>query len=134
MAYSGRGTVAARIGLWRDQSAAGRRPIVLGLLLGAGLAVTAVPSMAAPLTAAEIETNIIGKTVCIETPRGEVCVRHEADGVTHSVSGMPDQTGTWRLDGDQHCVTWKGAEERCTIFEKTDAGYATAAGPVTLSD
>jgi uncharacterized membrane protein len=96
------------------------------------LASMSVPASAQTLSAAEVEAEIIGKTTCVETPRGEVCVRHNADGTSNVVSGMPEQKGTWRMDEDHHCVTWPGAEERCTNFERRSNGYVTGAGPITV--
>ena len=86
------------------------------------------------MSAAEIETEIIGKTVCVSTPNGDICIRHNADNTSNVVSGMPEMTGQWRMDGDQHCVTWPGADERCTPFERVNGSYATASGPVTVSE
>lgn len=91
------------------------------------------PAQAMTLTAQQVADELIGKVICVQAQSGQVCIRHRADNVTESVSGMPAQQGTWRFNGNEHCVTWTGAQERCSIFSKTGDGYTnSAAGPLTL--
>lgn len=105
------------------------------VLIAVGLLVcTIFPANAQSMSAAEVEAEIIGKTVCVATPNGEVCIRHNADNTSNVISGMPEMTGEWRMDGDQHCVTWPGADERCTAFARDGDGYVTDSGSITVSD
>lgn len=91
------------------------------------------PALANTMSADQISREIIGKTVCMQAQSGQICVRHDKNNVTNVVSGMPAQKGKWRFNGNEHCVTWTGAKERCSTFSKSGKSYSNSAtGKITL--
>lgn len=103
------------------------------LVSGSMMLAATVPAMANTLTAEQVSKEIIGKTVCMQAKAGQVCVRHNRSNMTEVVSGMPAQQGTWRFKGNEHCVTWKGASERCSTFSKSGRNYSNSAtGRITV--
>lgn len=80
------------------------------------------------LTAAEIQSQIIGKKLCIT--QFDVCVRHNANGTSEYLKGG-DDAGTWRLDGNKLCTKWKKArkgKEGCITFNLDGDLYSYTSG------
>jgi hypothetical protein len=97
----------------------------------------ATPTYAATMTAAQIESELIGKILCVTNQQGKtICVRHKAGGKSEMVSGGEEQTGVWRFKGDKHCTTWqkiRKGKEFCSHFTKTGDSYSnSSAGKITV--
>jgi frataxin-like iron-binding protein CyaY len=89
------------------------------------------------MTAAQIDSELIGKTLCVKSKAGgNICVKHNAGGKSVVVSGGEKQTGVWRYEGNQHCSTWqkiRKGKEMCSTFEKTGAKYSNSfSGPIQV--
>ena len=123
-----------------------RRNSVMQLLLAASVAAS-VPlgaAQAAPLQSAELSA-LIGKsgfefrglqTMWKFSPDGKV---HADDNVYRGTQGAMGETwgmkssGTWRVEGNQICIQWQGAQSaQCYTVTKTAGRMVVLAGPRTL--
>lgn len=98
---------------------------------------TTIPALAETMTAAEIEAELIGKTLCVKNKQNKtICVQHKVGGESEVVSGPQLQTGVWRFNGDKHCTKWqkiRDGKEFCSNFEKNGSSYSnSASGKITL--
>lgn len=98
---------------------------------------TTIPAMAETMTAAEIEAELIGKTLCVKNKQNKtICVQHKAGGVSEVVSGPQLQTGVWRFKGNKHCAKWqkiRDGKELCSNFEKNGSSYSNSfSGKITV--
>lgn len=98
---------------------------------------TTIPALAETMTAAEIEAELIGKTLCVKNKQNQnICVRHKVGGVSEVVSGPELQTGVWRFKGNKHCTKWqkiRAGKEFCSNFEKYGSSYSNSfSGKITL--
>lgn len=89
------------------------------------------------MTAAQIDSELIGKTLCGKSKAGgTICVKHSAGGKSVVLSGGEKQTGVWRYEGNKHCTTWqkiRKGKEFCTTFDKTGSKYSNSfSGPIQV--
>ncbi|NTA36227.1 hypothetical protein [Agrobacterium salinitolerans] len=89
------------------------------------------------LSADKIKSDIIGKIMCVDTKSGKACARHNADGTSQIISGPPQQKGKWRLENNNHCVTWekiRNGKELCFEYIKDGNSLSApkAGGKITF--
>lgn len=93
-------------------------------------------SAAEELTADVVMKEIIGKTGCAKGKNGPVCARHNPDGTSQVISGLPEQKGKWHFKGNKQCVSWekiRGGKERCFGYSKDGDDYiAEGMGKITF--
>jgi hypothetical protein len=89
------------------------------------------------LDEASIRSDIIGKVMCVMTKSGQACVRHNSNGTSEAISGLPAQKGKWHIANNQQCVTWekiRGGKELCFNYVKEGSAYSApaAGGKITF--
>jgi hypothetical protein len=97
---------------------------------------TSVSALARDLGAPEIRAEIIGQSLLWSSSDGSLqgSLYLDTDGSARlSLEGaIPEESGVWRLDGDQLCTQWRrarGGEEKCYFLSSQPGGiYATTGG------
>lgn len=95
------------------------------VILAIGGVFTFAPNaFAETMTAKQIQGELIGKTLCINSNGRVVCARHNADGTSAIVSG-DKQMGAWTIRGNKLCVKWeeiRAGKEMCSAYDKSKQG------------
>jgi uncharacterized membrane protein len=101
-----------------------------------GVLAFAPNAFAEAMTAKQIEGELIGRTLCINSNGRVVCARHSAGGTSEIVSGVEKQTGAWKLRGNKLCVTWdkiRAGKESCASYDKSQGSYSSPSfGKITV--
>lgn len=77
---------------------------------------------AGAMNAKDIQDNFVGSTY---QSSADAKGAYNKDGTATFESAKEKDTGTWRLDGDSFCVTWKklnNAKEQCFTLKRLDDG------------
>ena len=102
--------------------------------LATGLVVS-LPALAAPLSEAEINKQIINKTIEFSSGNAAGKVKFSKNGKSRLWAtnySVKKDKGTWRLKGNRMCTTWevtrKGKESCHTISKISDGKYKNSDG------
>ncbi|MEM6496641.1 MAG: hypothetical protein AAF709_07945 [Pseudomonadota bacterium] len=99
--------------------------ILRGVILGLGLAITAQPSVAAPLDDNGLKREIIGRTLSASMGFISMRVLHRPDGTSVMRGTMGSDNGRWEIVSGQICVRWpnrSNGEQRCMSLEPLGNG------------
>ncbi|MEO0671726.1 MAG: hypothetical protein AAFZ05_06830 [Pseudomonadota bacterium] len=104
--------------------------------LGTAILFAATPALADPnvLDEAQIQSQVIGKT--LTGRRGPLRFRmvHRTDGTSRMETPFRSMDGTWRVAEGKLCMTWpklRSGQERCTgLTALGDDKYRTEGGAV----
>jgi hypothetical protein len=105
-------------------------------IVGLGVAIAAAassPAIAAPLTASEVEEALIGKTIQGKRMGMTIKIKLEGNGSAAMESTIMDDTGNWRMNGQELCMKWQSfnnGEERCSLITREKDGYRLEGGPL----
>lgn len=93
----------------------------------------ATASLAAPMTADEIKSDLIGQPLTGKRLGVTMNLFLNQDGSATLRSTLVDDTGTWRVNGDQLCLKWtefRGGKEQCSTFTRKNGGFRMKGGPL----
>lgn len=96
---------------------------------------TAVPAMAEPMTAADIEAKIIGQTVNARRGVMRATMTYGSDGSVTLKTPLFTGGGTWRLAANQLCLNitkGPGKGETCASITELENGKYRASDGATL--
>jgi len=94
---------------------------------------TTSPAQAASMTAAEIQSEMVGKQLSGRRLGITMNILLNQDGTAVLESTIVDDEGVWRMNGDQLCMKWnefRGGKEQCSDFSREKGGYRMEGGPL----
>lgn len=95
--------------------------------------IAATPGTASPLSEDEIQASLVGKTIQGKRMGMTMQIRLDADGSAAMRSTVMDDTGDWRINGQELCMKWQrfnNGQERCSLVSQEKDGYRLQGGPL----